>query len=116
MDLKMTELQESLNYLKIFTESKTCDDPQLISCADVKIVIDEIDRLNKILEGRPAIPTELFQLFVILEKHLDKGDKLKKQGSNWHLFAPNGNGLTSAHSIYGLLMNSKFMKLTASKD
>ena len=112
----MTEVQESLDYLKMFTVSKSCDAQQLISCADVKIVVDEIDRLNKVLEGRPAVPTELFQLLVILEKHLDRGDKLKKKGANWNLFDPSGEGLTAAHSIYGLLMNSKFMELTAGKD
>lgn len=112
MDCKMTELEESIERLTILTENKICDTWQSVDCDDVQQALNEIERLNKVLLGRPSPPHELFQLLIILEKHLDRGDKLKKQGANWHLFKPDGEGSTSAHTIYGLLMNSYFMKLT----
>ena len=112
----MSQVQETIEHFKMLIETKRADEYQLVSREELKDVTDEIDRLNKVLEGRPAVPTELFQLLVILEKHLEGGDRLKKQAASWHLFAPDGEGITSAHSIYGLLMNSHFLKLTSTNS
>ena len=112
----MSQVQDTIEHFKMLIETKNADEYQLVSQKELEDVTDEIDRLNKIIEIRSSPPHELFQLLIILEKHLNRGDKLKKQGADWNLFAPDGEGLTSAYSIYGLLMNSHFKKLTARKD
>ena len=107
---------DTIEHFKMLIETKSADEYQLVSRKELEDMVSELDRLNKIIEIRSSPPHELFQLLIILEKHLNRGDKLKKQGADWNLFAPDGEGLTSAYSIYGLLMNSHFKKLTARKD
>lgn len=107
----MSQVQDTIEHFKMLIETKSADEYQLVSRKELEDVISELDRLGKIIEVRPNPPHELFQLLIHLEKHLDRGDRLKKQGGSWNLFAPDGEGLTSAHSIYGLLVNSHFMKL-----
>lgn len=101
MELKMTEKQTVLTYFAALAESGTCDDWQSVSCEDIKTVMDEINRLERLVSKAPTF-TELCSL---LEKVILDGHKLKKQGPNWHLFAQDGEGVTSAHSIFGVMMN-----------